>query len=85
MLRLAEREDLISYVYKGAEAFLDTVNDPQFSDAVEDLIQRSMEYSPENPPYVVVIGAITNIVSALLVCPEIADNIVVIWIGGDGK
>lgn len=34
------------------------------------------------PFYVVAIGAITNVASALLLCPEIKDNIVVVWLGG---
>ena len=41
-----------------------------------------MQYTWENPLYVVAIGAITNIASALLVKPEIADRIVVVWLGG---
>jgi inosine-uridine nucleoside N-ribohydrolase len=42
-----------------------------------------MQYSWENPLYVVAIGAITNIASALLLKPEIADRIVVVWLGGN--
>ena len=33
--------------------------------------------------YVVAIGAITNVASALLLAPEIAENIVVVWLGGN--
>src|SRR5690606_31241067 len=39
--------------------------------------------SPENPMYVVPIGCITNIASAILMEPEIIRNIVVVWLGGN--
>ena len=41
-----------------------------------------MQYSSDNPLYVVAIGAITNVASALLMKPEIADRVVVVWLGG---
>ncbi len=31
------------------------------------------------------IGAVTNIASALLLNPEIADNIVIVWLGGHAR
>jgi inosine-uridine nucleoside N-ribohydrolase len=39
-------------------------------------------YSPEKPLYVIAIGAITNVASALLLRPEIKDRIVIVWLGG---
>lgn len=83
LLELTGREDMVSNVYKGAEAFLASPCDPQVSEAVEDMVHRAMEYSPENPLYVIAIGAITNVASALLVCPKIAENIVIVWLGGN--
>lgn len=41
-----------------------------------------MAYSAEKPLYVAAIGAITNVASALLLNPEIADRIVIVWLGG---
>ena len=35
------------------------------SDAVQDLVCRIRNYSPKNPLYIVAIGAITNIASAI--------------------
>ena len=49
------------------------------------MAERAKNYSPENPLYVVAIGAITNIASALLLAPEIAENIVIVWLGGHGQ
>ena len=42
-----------------------------------------MEYTPEKPLYVVAIGAITNVASALLMRPEIKERMVLVWLGGN--
>jgi inosine-uridine nucleoside N-ribohydrolase len=47
-----------------------------------DLVQRAMDGS-DAPLYVVAIGAITNIASAILIEPGIIENIVVVWLGGN--
>lgn len=53
------------------------------SEAVRDLIARANARPADGPPlYVVAIGAITNIASALSLAPEIIDKIVVVWLGG---
>ena len=44
-----------------------------------------MEHTPENPLWVVAIGAITNVASALLIDPDIADRIAVIFLGGHAR
>lgn len=82
VLRLAGREDLS--VYKGSDRFLPDENTPVQSDAAQRLCDLAMHYSPEKPLYVAAIGAITNIASALLLRPEIKDNIVLVWLGGHG-
>ena len=69
-------------VFKGSERYLDNENTPVISPAAQDLAERVKNYSPQNPLYVVAIGAITNIASAILLNPEIAENAVVIWLGG---
>lgn len=85
LLELTGRTEYIPLTYKGSDKFLVNEETPVISEAAEDLVKRAMEYSPENPLYVVTIGAITNIASALLMKPEIADNIVVVWLGGHGR
>jgi hypothetical protein len=70
-------------VYKGSPAFLSPDLTPQDNAAVRDLIARARASSPSNPLYVVAIGAITNVASALLAAPEIIDRIVVVWLGGN--
>ena len=69
-------------VFKGSEMYLENENTPVISPAAQDLAERVKNYSPENPLYVVSIGAITNIASAILLNPEVAKNSVVIWLGG---
>lgn len=69
-------------VRKGSERYLCDEKTPVGSEAAADLAERAMQYSPEKPLYVVAIGAITNIASALLMRPEIADRIVIVWLGG---
>lgn len=45
------------------------------------IIEEAMK-DDERPLFVCVLGAITNVASALLMKPEIADRMTVIWIGG---
>lgn len=82
ILTLIGREDLRTAVYRGSDVFLPSETEPVISEAAKDLTERAMEYTEEHPLYVVGIGAITNVASALLIRPEIRDRIVVVWLGG---
>ena len=68
--------------FKGSEKYLDNEHTPVVSPAAQDLAKRAENYYPEHPLYVVAIGAITNIASAILLNPNVAENTVVIWLGG---
>jgi inosine-uridine nucleoside N-ribohydrolase len=83
ILTLLDREDLKSKVYRGSTEYLPSETVPVISDAAEDLAKRAMNYTEEAPLYVIAIGAITNVASALLINPEIKDRIVLIWLGGN--
>lgn len=72
-------------VFKGSERYLPDENTFLDSPSARDLAKRAMEYSPEKPLYVIAIAAITNIASALLMNPAIAENIVVVWLGGHAQ
>lgn len=72
-------------VCRGLESFLPDEKTPVISDAARDLAQRVNNYSPENPLYVVAIGAITNIASAILMNPKVCENAVVVWLGGHAQ
>ena len=82
ILRLCDREDMIPVCYKGSDKYLENESTPVISDAARDLVARANAHSAEKPLYVVAIGAITNVASALLIDPDIADKIVVVWLGG---
>ena len=68
---------------KGSASYLSDKKRPVPSAAGSDLAERAMKYSPENPLYVIGIGAGTNIASALLQQPEIISRIVVVWLAGN--
>lgn len=82
---LLERTEYKTVTYKGSPQFLENETTPVESEAAEQLATLAEQYSAERPLYVVTIGAITNIASALLLKPEIAEKIVVVWLGGQSR
>jgi inosine-uridine nucleoside N-ribohydrolase len=70
-------------VFKGAEHFMDDEKTPVFSDASRMMAEASKAYSPDNPLYIVAIGAITNVASALIMNPEMKNSVVIVWLGGN--
>lgn len=83
ILTLLEREDMKEQVFKGSDRYLPDEETPVESKAACHLAELAMEYTAEKPLYVVAIGAITNVASALLMRPEIKDRIVLVWLGGN--
>jgi hypothetical protein len=69
------------FAYRGSTAYLG--GQPERSPAALDLVARAMAAPDDDPLYVVAIGAITNVASALLIEPEIVRKIVVVWLGGN--
>lgn len=82
VLDLLGRNDLKQFVFRGANTYMPSEDAPVLSDAAKDLAERAMGYTSEKPLYVVAIGAITNVASALVMKPEIRERIVVVWLGG---
>lgn len=82
VLTLLDAEELKRVTYRGSTDYLPSEEEPVVSDAAKDLAGRAMHYSSEKPLYVVSIGAITNIASAILMNPEIVNRMVVVWLGG---
>lgn len=70
-------------VHKGSRAFMSDPRTPVDSPAARDLVARAMARDDDDPLYVVAIGAITNVASAILMEPRITRKIVVIWLGGN--
>jgi purine nucleosidase len=83
IVRLLERmgRPTAGLVYHGSERYLEDVASPVHSAATDDLIARAMQ-PRDGPLYVVAIGAITNVASAILIEPAIIERIVVVWLGG---
>ncbi len=81
--RLLERlgVDGSGRVHRGADRFLSEDVGSVNNAASDDLIQRAME-PRQGPLWVVAIGALTNIASALNSAPYIAGRIVIVWLGG---
>lgn len=72
----------VDVVLKGSDRFLADEKTPVISEAAKDLAERAKSYSTENPLYIVAIGAITNIASAILLNPDVCENCVLVWLGG---
>jgi len=83
ILRILERmgHPAEGFVFKGSRGYLPGKEQPLESPAAADLVQRAMMPRDE-PLYVLAIGAITNVASAILLEPEIIRHIVVVWLGG---
>ncbi len=83
ILELTEKQKYADRVYRGSRSWMRDEKTPVLSEAAEKLAELAMEYSADHPLYVVAIGAITNVASALLLEPRIRDRIVVVWLGGN--
>lgn len=70
--------------FKGSTRYLTNINKSERSPAALDLVRRAKKSSPDDPLYVVPVGAITNVSNAILIDPSIIKNIVVVWLGGNG-
>lgn len=82
LLRLAGRRDLEAVTFRGSERYLPSETEAVDSPAARALIAEAMAHTPEAPLYVVAIGAITNVASAVLLEPAIRERIVIVWLGG---
>jgi purine nucleosidase len=84
LLKLLGKPSSEGFVYRGSDRYLEDITRPVRSEAALDLIKKAQTATPDNPLYVVTVGCITNIASAILIEPKIIENIVVVWLGGNG-
>ncbi len=70
------------FVHRGVTDYVGPSKQALSAPAVDDLIDRARAGSVDDPLYVIAIGAISNIASALLAAPDIIDRTVVVWLGG---
>ena len=69
-------------VFEGATESLKKQNQAQDSEASRFIIAEAMRTDASTPLYVVCGAGLTNIASALLAEPKIANRLILIWIGG---
>lgn len=69
-------------VFRGADRAMEN-GEPVPSEATDNLIRLARDPNRAEPLYVAAIGTATNIASALKIAPDIAERIVVIWLGGN--
>lgn len=67
-------------VYKGSTQYLPSKDTAVNSEAADNIV-RTVKSNPR-PVYVLAIGAITNVASAIIKDPSITENMVVVWLGG---
>lgn len=70
-----------NFVFRGSDRYLPSKTEPVHSPAAEDLIAKALA-PRQGPLYVLAIGAITNVASAILMEPKIIERIVLVWLGG---
>jgi purine nucleosidase len=73
--------DAAGKVFRGSERYLESYDKPIKSEAAEHLVERALA-NDDRPLYIIAIGALTNVASALLIAPEIASRIIVTWTSG---
>jgi inosine-uridine nucleoside N-ribohydrolase len=65
-------------VFRGAPEYLTDFDTPVETDSTRFIIEQARKRD-DGPVYILAMGALTNVASALLLAPDIIDNIVVVW------
>ncbi len=69
-------------VFAGSDRYLPASGEPVPSAAADHLVAVARATPPEEPLYVLALGCVINIASALRMAPDIVDRIVVVWTSG---
>lgn len=69
--------------YRGSTKYLTDENTPEVSDAAQNIIDTALSMPDGELLYVLTIGAGTNVASALIMNPDIASKICIIWLAGN--
>lgn len=70
-------------VHLGAPGKLTAATSPVRSPGTQAIIAEAMRNDTELPLYVAVGGGLTEVASAMMLEPAIADRLTLVWIGGD--
>ena len=79
IMKLMGKEGAVP-VYRGSTEWLSDRSKPVESDAARNIVNTVM--GSDETVYIVAIGAITNVASALIIEPAIAEKAVLVWLGG---
>jgi len=71
-------EDVEGRVFRGAQAYLNTLASPIRSEAADFIVERALA-DDDRPVYIAAIGCLPNVASAILMEPKIIEKIVVLW------
>lgn len=82
LLTVMGRDEIKPLVHRGSTQYLKDSQTPVVSQAALDLAKLAMQYSAQQPLYIIAIGAITNIASAIMLVPEICERITLVWLAG---
>ena len=83
VLDIMGQTEMKNRVYRGSERFMENESDAVISPAAEYIAEEAAKHSPEKPLYVIALGAITNVASAILLNREaMKENTVIVWLGG---
>lgn len=76
------RVDLSDVLVVGSELGLDDERAPRPSAGVDRIVTEARRTDTDQPLFVACGGGLTEVASALLLAPDIADRMTVVWIGG---
>lgn len=82
LLGIMQLKDKYS-VIESANSELPDINTPIETEAAKIIVKEAMHDDTKKPLYIVCGAGLTNIASAYLIEPKIADRIVLVWIGGE--
>lgn len=85
VMELVQKSHGVSPVpyYRGSTERMPDIQTPVQSEAADKIYEIAM--SSEETTYVVAIGALTNVSSAIVAHPELTEKIAVIWLGGNAR
>ncbi|WP_267403049.1 MULTISPECIES: nucleoside hydrolase [unclassified Chryseobacterium] len=69
-------------VFQGSNDQLKDLKTPNISEGAKAIVAEAMKADEKNPLFIVCGAGLTEVASAYLMEPKIADKIVVVWIGG---
>ena len=83
ILKLAGVDDMNGKVHRGSTAYLPDADTPVESDAARNIVESALSMPEGERLYIIALGAITNVASAILINPSVVDKVVVLWLGGN--